>query len=52
MIIGTVLQAASELGGLGILAAAGAGWAHMYDRRSPTDAEADVATAATAADEI
>ena len=44
--IATILQAASELAGLGVLAAAGAGWAHVYDRRSPASAEP--ATAAEA----
>ena len=52
MIVATIVQAASELASLGILAAAGAGWAHVYDRRSPATAEAEVATAATAPSEI
>lgn len=44
--IATIVQAASELAGLGVLAAAGAGWAHVYDRRSPSEHEPEV-TAAT-----
>ena len=50
--IATIVQAASELAGLGVLAAAGAGWAHVYDRRTPTPAEAQVTTAATDPDEV
>ena len=47
--IATIVQAASELAGLGVLAAAGAGWAHVYDRRTPGEA---AGSPTTDADEV